>query len=109
MPYCFLTAAAIAEIVKVQNGDIDEKDVEKVKEARRVTLREDLRRNEYWATSIVTNLSQGNEIYSQAELERRIDLITKEDLQNAAKKFLKLDAMKRFVLMPESTTAARTN
>lgn len=104
-----LTAAAIAEIVKVQNGEIDEKDVEKVKEARRVTLREDLRRNEYWATSIVTNLSQGNEIYSQAELERRIDLITKEDLQNAAKKFLKLDAMKRFVLMPESTTAARTN
>lgn len=100
-----LTAAAIAEIVKVQNGEIDEKDVEKVKEARRVRSREDFRRNEYWATSIVTNLSQGTEIYPQEEIERRIGLITKEELQKAAKKFVKLDEMKRFVLMPETTAA----
>jgi zinc protease len=102
-----LTAAALAEIVKVQNGEIDDKDVEKVKEARRVRLREEFRRNEYWANSIVTNLSQGTQIYSQEELELNVGLITKDELQKAAKKFLKLDQMKKFVLMPEATAAIK--
>lgn len=102
-----LTAAAIAEIVKIQNGEVDDKDVEKVKEARRVRLREDFRRNEYWAASIVTNLSQGTEIYPQEEIERSIGLITKEELQKAAKKFLDMAELKRFVLMPETASAVK--
>jgi zinc protease len=101
-----LTAAAIAEIVKVQNGQIEDKDVEKVKEARLVRAREDIRRNEYWATEISRHLMQGVDLYSLEELESRIGMITKADLQNAAKKFIKLDEAKRFVLMPEATTAA---
>jgi zinc protease len=100
-----LTKAAIAEIVKVQSGEIDDKDVAKVKEARLVQAREDARRNEYWATEISRSLLQSLELYTPEELERQIGLITKADLQNAAKKFVKLEDAKRFVLMPEATTA----
>lgn len=104
-----LTNAAIAEVVKIQNGQIDDKDIEKVKEARRVRAREDVKRNEYWALEISRSLLQGLDLYTLEELETRINAITKEDLQAAAKKFLKLDERKQFVLLPELATAAKAN
>lgn len=97
-----LSAAAIAELTKIQNGQIDDKDVEKVKEARRVRAREDDRRNEYWSNAISQSLLQGTDLYSLEEIEKRIDAITKADLQAAAKKYLKIDERKQFVLMPDA-------
>jgi zinc protease len=97
-----LTNAAIAEVVKVQNGQIEDKDIEKVKEARRVRAREDAQRNEYWASEISRSLLQNLEMYTLEELEKRIDEITKEDLQSVAKKYVKLEERKQFVLLPES-------
>ena len=102
-----LTNAAIAEIVKIQNGQIDDKDIEKVKEARRVRTREDVRRNEYWALEISRSLLQGLDLYSLEELETRINEITKADLQQAAKRFIKLDEGKKFVLIPEAAAAIK--
>jgi zinc protease len=101
-----LTNAAVAEIVKIQNGQIEDKDIDKVKEARRVTLREDIRRNEYWALEIGRSLLQGLDMYTLEELETRINEITKADLQQAAKRFIKLDEGKKFVLLPETAAAA---
>lgn len=102
-----LTNAAIAEIVKVQNGQIDEKDIEKVKEARRVRAREDFRRNEYWATAITRNMQYDVDLFTPEEMEKRIKEITKEDIQNAAKKYLKMDERKQFVLLPEAAPASK--
>ncbi len=96
-----LTNAAMAEIVKIHKGQIDDKDLEKVKEARRVKAREDVRRNEYWALEISRSLLQGLDLYSLEDLERRINEITKADLQNAARKYVKPDERKRFVLLPD--------
>lgn len=97
-----LTNAAIAEIVKIQNGQIDDKDIEKVKEARRVKAKDDVRRNEFWALEISRSLLQGLDLYTLEDLEKRINEITKEDLQNIAKKYVKLDERKQFVLLPET-------
>lgn len=97
-----LTNAAIAEVVKVQNGQIDDKDLAKVKEARRVRAREDDRRNEYWLNGISQSLIQGLDLYTLEEIEKRIDGITKADLQAIAKKYLKIDERKQFVLFPET-------
>ena len=105
-----LTAAAMAEVAKIQNGQIDEKDIEKVKEARRIKAREDVKRNEYWALEVSRSLLQGLDMYTIEELEARINSISKEDLQAVAKKYLKMDERKHFVLLPEAAAApARAN
>ncbi|MGH9949071.1 MAG: M16 family metallopeptidase [Pyrinomonadaceae bacterium] len=104
-----LTAAALAEIVKVQKGEIEDKDIEKVKEARRIKAREDVKRNEYWSLEISRSLLQDVDLYSLDDLEKRINAITKEDLQAAAKKYVKLDERKQFVLLPEMAAAAKAN
>jgi len=105
-----LTAAAMAEVAKIQNGRIDEKDIEKVKEARRIKAREDVKRNEYWALEVSRSLLQGLDMYTIEELEARINSISKEDLQAVAKKYLKMDERKHFVLLPEAAAApARAN
>lgn len=100
-----LIDATIAEIKKVQSGQIEDKDVEKIKEARRVRIREDLKRNEYWASVLTRNLQEGWDIYTTEEWEARINAISKENIQAAAKKYLKLDERKQFVLLPETTPA----
>ncbi len=102
-----LTSAAIAEIVKIQNGQIDDKDLEKVKEARRVKAKEDVRRNDYWALEISRSLLQGIDLFTLEELEKRTNEITKEDLQSVAKKYVKLDERKQFVLLPETGPAPK--
>ncbi len=104
-----LTEAALAEIVKVQKGEIDDKDIEKVKEARRIKAREDVKRNEYWALEISRSLLQDLDLYSLDDLEKRINAITKEDLQAVAKKYVKIDERKQFVLLPEMAAAAKAN
>ena len=104
-----LTNAALAEVVKVQNGQIDDKDVDKVKEARRVKTHEDVKRNEYWANEISRSLMQSSELYTPEELEARINAITKEDLQAVARKYLKMDERKQFTLLPELAAAAKAN
>jgi zinc protease len=100
-----LIDATIAEIKKVQNGQIEDKDVDKIKEARRVRIREDLKRNEYWASMLTRNLQEGWDLYSAEEWEARINAISKENIQAAAKKYLKLDERKQFILLPEAPAA----
>jgi zinc protease len=100
-----LIDATIAEIKKVQSGQIEDKDVDKIKEARRVRIREDLKRNEYWASVLTRNLQEGWDIYSAEEWEARINAITKENIQAAAKKYLRLDERKQFILLPESAVS----
>lgn len=98
-----LTNAALAEVAKVQNGQIDDKDVEKIKEARRVRIKDDLRRNEYWAAAITRNQQEGWDMWTLENMEERISGITKQDLQAAARKYVKLDERKQFVLLPEAS------
>ncbi len=96
-----LTKAALDEVVKIQNGAIDEKDVAKVKEARLLRIRESYKQNSNWRWMIYGDLANGLPVLSQEEAEARVKAITKDDIQKVARKYLKLDERQWFVLMPE--------
>jgi zinc protease len=97
-----LTNAAMGELAKIQIGQIEDKDISKVKEARLVKLKEDVKTNGYWATEISRSLLQGLEMYSLDENEAKINSISKEDIQKIATKYLNQENRIRIVLMPET-------
>jgi len=97
-----LIDAAMAEVVKIRDGQIDDKDVEKVKEARRVKFRDDKKTNNYWANAIASSGMRGTPLYSADQVEARIEAISKERIQAVAKKYLDPDKRIQIVLMPET-------
>lgn len=100
-----LTQAALELIAKTRKGEIDDKDIAKVKEARIVKLKESYKDNSYWHSLINFKLNQGLEVLTLEESEARTEQITKERLQQIAQKYLKVENMKKFVLMPETKPA----
>jgi zinc protease len=96
-----LIEAALGEVEKIKNGQIDEKDLNKVKESRLIKLREDFKRNQYWATEITRSLLRKDELDSYETIEARIKAVTKEDIQKVANKYLKKGEQIQIVLMPE--------
>ncbi|MBC7796120.1 MAG: insulinase family protein [Pyrinomonadaceae bacterium] len=96
-----LTKAVFDEIAKIQNGQIEDKDVAKVKEARFVKLKEDAKSNNFWLGGISRTIAQNVDFYTPEEVEARIKLITKESLQNTAKKYIDTNKRIQIVLMPE--------
>lgn len=102
-----LVAATMAEIARIQNGDIDPNEVSKVKENRLIRLEEDFKTNSYWMQAINNYLTQGDAILTLGEARVKTNAITKEDLQRTTQKYLKPESKLQFVLMPE--TAAKTS
>ena len=100
-----LIEAALAEIAKIQDGHIVENDINKVKAALVHKAREDARRADYWTDAIMQSLRDGASLNSQDEIEKRINAITKDDIVRVARKFLKIDQRKQFVLMPEKNVS----
>lgn len=97
-----LIEAALGEIEKIKSGQISEADINKVKEARLVKLKEDFKRNQYWSLEISRSLLRKDELDSQEEIEARIKAVSKEDLQRIANKYLKKGSHIQLVLMPEA-------
>ena len=100
-----LVAAVTAEITKIQNGQIDEKEINKVREARLVKVEESFKDNSYWLSAISNGLMQDEEILTLEESKARINAINKDDLQKAAQKYLKPEQKLQFVLMPETAAS----
>jgi zinc protease len=96
-----LTKAALDEVKKIQNGQVDEKDVAKVREAQLVRNREAYKQNAHWSSLIYGELANGIGMLDQTEAEAEINAITKTDIQKVAQKYLKIDERQQFVLMPE--------
>lgn len=99
-----LTEAALAEVDKIRKGEITDKDLDKVKEAKLVSVREGFKDNNYWATEITRNLLRNTKFYTLAETEARIKAIDKKGLQEAANKYLKKGSEIQIVLLPETKT-----
>ena len=101
-----LVKEVTANIAEIQNGDIDEKDISKVKEKWLLGLDSSYKDNSFWMNAIIDNLKQGDKIETLEEAKALVSAISKTDLQKAAQKFLKPENRLQFVLMPETTVAA---
>lgn len=95
-----LIKASMKEVAKIQNGEIEDKDLDKVKEKQLVQIKEEFKQNSYWS-DVIESSTWGDEIYSLEEIEARIKSLNKADIQKVARKYLKQGQKKQFVLMPE--------
>lgn len=83
-----LIEAAWEEVRKIQeNGPTDE-DLNKVKEKRRISLEENLKRNNYWLGQLSAVRTYNLSWEALLDGQKAIESMTKERIQKAAKEFL---------------------
>ncbi len=97
-----LTLALFDLIKNAQEGKIDQKDLDKVKETWKKKYSEQLKDNDYWLTALSQSFIDGTDPEAILDYETRLNALTIKDLQNAAVKFLDMNNYVRAVLYPES-------
>ncbi|MBL0152993.1 MAG: insulinase family protein [Chitinophagaceae bacterium] len=97
-----LTKALLDIIKNAQENGISQKDLDKVKETWRKQYHVNLQSNDYWMGNLSNAFINGDNPENILDYEEKINTITAEDLQKAAKKFLTLTNMVKSVLYPES-------
>lgn len=96
-----LTKLALQEVEKIQKGEIDEKDLDKVKEERKRQLEVQIKTNRFWVNALRDSYFKEQNPEYIADWESRLKWITKEAMQNTAKKYINTKAYIRAYLMPE--------
>jgi zinc protease len=97
-----LTTALFDLIKNAQEGKIEQKDLDKVKETWRKKYEEGMKDNDIWLTGLSQSFIDGTDPEAILDYETRVNALTITDLQNAAKKFLDINNAIRVVLYPEN-------
>ncbi len=96
-----LIEAAWAEVKAIQeNGPTDE-DLDKVKEKRRISLEENLKRNNYWLGQLSAVRTYDLPWEALLEGQKAIGSMTKERIQKAAREFLTKENLLEIKKFPE--------
>ena len=96
-----LKDAALAELNKILNEGPEEKDLDKIKEEKRKSLKQILRTNSYWAGKMFSDsYIYQDKSYNPDELYQQIEDLTSQDIQDVGKKYLSGDYIVG-ILMPE--------
>ena len=83
-----LTAAAWEEVKAIQENGPSDEDLNKVKEKRRISLEENLQRNNYWLGQLSAVRTYDLPWEALLEGQKAIESMTKERIQKAAQEFL---------------------
>lgn len=94
-------AAAFAEIDKLQKNGPDAADLAKVKQNWLVANRKSMRDNSYWLGELQMAELYGTDPARILNFEKRAEAITADDVQAAAKRYLRRDNYVQVVLYPE--------
>ena len=95
---------ALTDLIKdAQEKGIEQKDLDKVKETWKKQYHVNLQSNDYWLGVLSNAFIDQTNPENVLDYEQRVNAITVEDLQKAAKKFLTLNNMVKAVLYPESS------
>lgn len=94
---------ALFEIIKnAQDNGVAQKDLDKVKETLKKTYRTKVQENDYWLDVLSQAFIDGTNPEQALDYEKRVDALTIQDLQKAAKKYFDMKNYIKAVLYPES-------
>ncbi len=99
-----LTNALFDIIKNAQDNGIDQKDLDKVKETWRKKYRESLQSNDAWLENLSSAFIDQNNPENILDYEQKVDALTAQDVQKAARKFLNMSNYIKIVLYPENAT-----
>ncbi|HEY6977479.1 MAG TPA: insulinase family protein, partial [Chitinophagaceae bacterium] len=97
-----LTAALFNIIKTAQDKGIEQKDLDKVKETLKKHHEESLKENDYWLDVLTNSWIEKNDPQWILAYNQKLDAITTQDLQDAAKKYFNMQNYIKAVLMPEN-------
>ena len=95
-----LKAAALAELGKILQNGPEAKDLEKIKEAQRLELKENLKKNDFWLNYLNTMLYYNIDFEEMLKAEAKIEALTAQNIKDAANKYIGKNRIIT-VLMPE--------
>ena len=78
----------MAEVEKIKNEGVSDKDLAKVKETYMVSHKEATKTNKFWMDNFIKAERNNSDPKEVLEYEKRVKSISKEDIQNVAKKYL---------------------
>lgn len=94
---------ALFDLIKnAQEGKIDQKDLDKVKETWKKQYKVNLQNNEAWLSNLSMAFIDQTDPENILDYEQKVDALTVQDLQTAAQKFLSTTNYIKVVLYPES-------
>ena len=83
-----LVKSALAEVEKLKNEGVSDKDLAKVKETYMVSHKEATKTNKFWMDNFMKAERSKSDPKEVLEYLKKVKEITKEDIQNVAKKYL---------------------
>lgn len=101
-----LTTATYEEIKKIQTNGVKPEDLTKEIETQRRTVEKDLQDNGAWLRKLEMIYRNGETFGRLSDPDELIKLVTAENLQKAATKYLTTEKAVRFTLYPESKPSA---
>jgi zinc protease len=97
-----LSDALFGLIKDAQEKGVDQKDLDKVKEASKKQYKVNMQSNDAWLDNLSNAFIDQNNPENILDYEQKVDALTVQDLQNAAKKFLSTTNYIKAVLYPEN-------
>lgn len=95
-----LTAAVWEEIEKIQNNGPEAEDLEKVRETKRISLEENLRRNGFWHGQISAAISGNMPLDTVLGAADRVLGVTGPQVQALAREFIKTEFLLKIIRYP---------
>ncbi len=95
-----LKQAALDELNKLLKDGPEEKELNKIKEAQKLELKENLKKNSYWISRLNTLIYYGSNLTEILNTEDNINNLTASDVKKAANKYIAENVIIT-VLMPE--------
>lgn len=95
-----LVDSALRELQKMIDNGPEEKDLEKFKEAERLSFKEEIKENKFWMDKLTSAYYNGGNAEEMLNYVEKVNAITTKELQAIAKKYVSKDKVIA-ILMPE--------
>ena len=96
-----LIEATFKEIKKLQENGPTEEDLNKIKETQKLEMKENLKKNEFWLSTLRNSYLYDKDYTKLMDYEEKINGLTIEGLKETANKYYNFDNYVQAVLYPE--------